>query len=132
MKMQLNGIYSFDLYPAAVVAATLNNAKVVSIMNGETAASYLDVMALHNSVRPYLPDGLSTNPLEYTYLRLITETGAETYVAYEWINEATITVVNSNTCTIKISPFDPAMLPALRQVLIQNGFTDIVSMTVTA
>lgn len=130
MLMKLKGIYNFKLYPSSVIAPELNNAKVIAIMDGDTASQFFDLAAVHVSVKPYLPPSTDTDPFQYTYLRLQTEVGGETFIAYEWIDPSTITAITNDTCEIVLSNFNASHIPGLRQVLLENGFTNIVSIKI--
>ncbi len=58
---------------------------------------------------------------------LETDAGIETVIAYEWIIVSTIEEVTNSAVNIRLQPFNVSQLSALRAALVDNGFTNIVS-----
>jgi hypothetical protein len=119
--------YNFDLYPSVVVAPSFKNVRVKRVCSADDIVDKLDVAGTYASVKPYLPTTLSTNPYDFTYLVLETDAGIETVIAYEWIIVSTIEEVTNSAVNIRLQPFNVSQLSALRAALVDNGFTNIVS-----
>jgi hypothetical protein len=126
MVFNVLSTYNMQLYPAPIIAPALNNAKVLAIVSAEEVAGVFDVAAMHANVRPYLPSTTSDNPFDYTYIKFLTDAGVKTYIAYEWINPATIEEVTADIVDIRLQPCAASQVSLLRQILIENGFTNIV------
>jgi hypothetical protein len=125
MLLQIGSKYTFDVFPATIIGNGFKNVEVVAIMNATTASQYADLLSKHEAVRPYLPAGTPTDPLSYTYVRIINSVGAYEVLAYEWINAATIAEILNARLSIVISNTSPNDITRLRDILINSGYTDI-------
>jgi hypothetical protein len=124
-NFQIREIYSFDVYPTSVLGNGFQNVTVLAVMDQETANQIVDTQALHVNVFPWLPVGTPNNPNGYSYLKIRTANGEDTVLGVPWINEASISHVVSTTINVKVGNVQASDLPAIRDALLQNGFTAI-------
>jgi hypothetical protein len=116
------GVYSFDVYPVAILGNNYKNVKVVSILDRESANQFVDTQALHLQIYPYLPAGTPNDPDAYDYVKLKMPNGNIVVLGMAWINLSTITTVDSRTITVKLLEVNSTDVPRIRDVLVANGF----------
>lgn len=123
VNFQIRGVYSFEVYPVAILGGDFKNVTILSIMDRETANREIDTQALHVNLYPYLPVSTPNNPNGYDYIKIKTSTGQTTILGIAWINLETITLVESRVITVKIGNVSAADTARVRNALAQNGFT---------
>ena len=124
-NFQIREIYSFDVYPTAVLGNGFKNVTVLAVMDQESANQLIDTTALHVNVYPYLPPGTPNRPDSYNYLKIKTANGETTVLGLPWINEASIEHVVSTSITVKVGNVQASDVAAIREALQQNGFTSL-------
>jgi hypothetical protein len=123
MDIEVGGIYSFSVYPVAVLGTNFKNALVMSIFDAETAQMMgFDILAQHALVYPSLPGSTVNNPSKYKYLRIRLPSGATQIIAMEWINPATLESVNLGRHTVVIDNSSSSRQQKLLDCLAANGF----------
>ncbi|MNU19660.1 hypothetical protein D3C71_78930 [compost metagenome] len=125
-NFEIRKIYSFDVYPAAVLGNGFQNVTVLAVMDQESANQLVDTQSLHVNVYPYLPTGTPNRPDAYSWLKIRTANGETTVLGLPWINEASITEVNSTEINVKIGNVQASDVPAIVEALKQNGFVSLV------
>ena len=119
---EIRKVYSWDVYPAALLGTNYKNVTVLAIMDRDTANKEIDTQALHVNFFPSLPAGTPNDPNGYDYIKIRTTAGQTTILGIAWINLASVTVVDSRTITVKISDVGAADITRVRNALVQNGF----------
>lgn len=122
---KIREIYSFDVFPAALLGNGFKNVTVLAVMDQESANQLIDTQAVHVDVYPYLPAGTPNNPNAYNYLKIKTANGETTVLGLPWINEASIVHVDSTEITVKIGNVAASDVAAIRAALQQNGFSSL-------
>ena len=125
----VKGMYSFSLYPDALIGDGFKGCTVLSIMDAETARLFEDIDALHAKVYPYLPAGTPNDASAYNYLKLKTSAGLTTVIGLSWINESTIVAVESIQATVTFKNLLSTDIQKLRDALSHNGFSDFTIST---
>lgn len=118
-------VYSFDVYPTAVLGTSYKKVTVASILDYQTALGYADIEALHVNVYSYLPQGTPNRPQDFDYLLLRTESGDMTVVGVPWIIDETVELVESLKIQAIIDGVGTADLERIRACLTQNGYNNI-------
>jgi hypothetical protein len=121
----LRGVYSFDVFPAALLGTDYKNVTVLAIMDAATANREIDIQALHAQIYPMLPVGTPNDPYGYDYVKIKTTAGNVTILGIAWINDTTVTLVQSNTITAVIGNVSAVDVLRIRNALIQNGYNNI-------
>ena len=116
-------IVSFNVYPAAILGTGFNFVKIKGILDARSAFQYIDPPSLHANVYPTLPVGTPNRYDAYTYGKLDLPNGDETCVGMAWINGSTLQVHENTGFTVAIVDSSPDRFAALRNALIQAGFT---------
>lgn len=116
---------SFELYPAQILGPGYTNAKVVGIVDADTARSWIDPVAMHAMVYPTLPEGTVNGYNQYLYLQLRLANGTITAVGLPWIREETWVVNNTRTLQFTVTNITPEAEPRIRALLAANGYSAV-------
>ena len=122
-------LVSFTVYPSAVLGTLFVRAKVLALLDAETAFQYIDPPSLHANVYPMLPVGTPNQYDAYLYVKLRLQNGTVTCVGLPWIDAATIVEVSDLQYQIVVSNVNANDYERIRTALVANGFPSI---TITA
>lgn len=125
VNLQIRQVYSFEVYPVAILGNNYRNATVVAVMDRETANKEIDTQALHVSLYPYLPPGTPNDPNGYDYVKIKMPSGETTVLGIAWIKPETVQLVESRVVTVKIANVSASDIVRIKNALVQNGFTSI-------
>lgn len=124
-NFQTRKVYSFNVYPSAILGTGFKNATLQAILDYDSALAFSDLAALHIDVYPSLPAGTPNRPQDFDYLLLRMDNGASTVIGVPWIIEESIEVVQSLKINALIEDVSSADLERVRACLSQNGFDKI-------
>ena len=116
---------SFDLYPAALVAPSYKYAKVLGVMDADTARLFVDTVASHANVYPTLPEGTPNNHNQYPWVKLKLASNVITAVGLPWIKEETYVTHTTTTIRLTIENVEPANQNLIIECLAANGFSAV-------
>lgn len=120
--LKIKTSYNFLMRAAAILGTGYENATVMGILDFDTAFQHEnDLVALHTTVYPYLPSGVSRDPRDLLYVRLKTSSGDYRVIAMDWI-AAEPTLVTSQTVKVIISDVSLEKISLIRNILVSNGF----------
>jgi len=125
IAFQLRQVYSFNVYPSALLSTSFTNVTIKAIMDPISAAKEIDIYALHAQIYPTLPVGTPNDPMAYDYVKIQTTAGNTTILGMAWIDANTVTLVTANTITAVISSVSAADINRIKNALTQNGFSAI-------
>ena len=115
---------TFSVYPTSVLGTGFRNMKVMMLMDEASARQFVDTRAMHAKVFSSLPAGTPTVPDDFTFVKLLNPAnGAISYIALEWINEATIVVETTRIMRLTIENVSAEDRPRIIAALSSNGFT---------
>ena len=121
-SFQVNGKYSFEVFPTAILGNDFKNVVVMGIVHPSIAQNFLDIEASHVQVYPYLPAGTPDDARGYDYVMLKTISGETTVLGLPWINADTITNVESGTMLIEILNVTSMDIQRVSDALIVNRY----------
>lgn len=124
MNLEVQGTYSFSVYPVAVLGTNFKNVLVMSILDAESAQALgLDILAQHALISPSLPDTVQKkDPTKYKYVKIKLPTGLTQIIAMEWINPNTVQAVNLGRHTVVIDNEASSSNQKILECLAANGF----------
>jgi hypothetical protein len=123
MDIEVGGIYSFSVYPVAVLGTNFKNVLVMSILDAESAQALgLDILAQHALIYPSLPSTTVNNPQKYKYLKIKLPSGLTQIIAKEWINPTTLEVVTLGRFTVVLDNQSSSRQQKLLECLAANDF----------
>lgn len=124
-QLPLNATVSFDLYPSQVLGTGYKRAKILAILDAETAARWIDPIAMHANVYPTLPPGVPNRFDGYNYLKLKLASGEVTAIGIPWIKDETFVVASTSSMQLTIDSVSPADQQLILNALSANGFTAV-------
>lgn len=125
INFKIRGIYSFDVYPAALLGTNFKAVTILSIMDAGTANREIPIRELHAQIYPTLPSGTPNDPYGYDYVKIQTTSGQITILGMAWINPNTVELLQSSVITAVISEVSAQDIMRIRNALIQNGYSNI-------
>lgn len=121
--LPLNATVSFDLYPAALLGTSLKNAKVLAILDADTARFFIDPPVMHANVFATLPPGTPNRFDGYPYVKLKLPNGTVTAIGLPWIKDETLVVATTTRVLITVDNVTPAGQNTILAALSANGFS---------
>lgn len=119
---EIGKVYSFPLWPAALIQAELQGVKFLGAVSFEIAARESDVFARHVQVYPTLPQGVSRNPRDITYGLFSTPANNQLVIGLPWIKLDQVQLLSGATTTIEIEDCSPEQAEGIRKLLMGKGF----------
>jgi hypothetical protein len=115
-------VISFDVYPATIIGAHFSDAKVLGLLDKDTANLWIDADAMHVNVYPSLPAGTPDDPDQYQYVKLRHLNGTVSIIGIPWINADTLEISQRGTLTITVSDASPLDKDRIIRALAANGY----------
>lgn len=116
---------SFEVYPAQILGTGFHNAKVMGIIDADTARRWIDPVAMHAAVYPTLPEGSINQYDQYLYLKLLLANGQTTAIGLPWIRDDSYVVNEARRLQFIIENVTADDEPRIRRALSANGFEAI-------
>lgn len=123
-NLSIKQSYDFSLLASGILGLGYKNATVMAIMDYDSAKLVNDVTTMHSQVYKNLPAGTPRNPADLTYVKIKTASGDVRAVAMDWIASEPV-IVTSKTVLVKINQTPISSISLIKDILIQNGFSDI-------
>ncbi len=115
-------VVRFETNAPMVLGARFTDAKVLAILDAATAAMFVDVLAQHTAVFPWLPVGVLDDYTSYNYVKLELSDQSVIIMGIPWINESSVEVIASTDIVIKLKGRGHQDINIIRQSLLANGF----------
>lgn len=119
----INAIVSFELYASSVLGTGYQGAKILAILDADSAFAYIDPPAMHANVYPSLPAGVPDAYDGYSYLKLKLASGQVTAIGIPWIKDDTFTVSTTRKMQITIDNVSPDNQNKVLLALSAAGFS---------
>jgi hypothetical protein len=122
----LNSLVNFSQYAPAIIGQGYQGAKILAILDADSANAYINTATVHASVFPFLPAGTPNDPTGYPYLKIKTASGQTTAVGLPWIQDDSFVVQTAAKLTIvidSVSPADQNNITAMLAALNITNFT---------
>ena len=118
-------VYSFDVYPVAILGASFANVTVMGTIDEATAREKLATAEIHAQVYPFLPSGTPDDPTAYDYLRFKTLTGETVTIGIPWIKPESVVLVDAKTLDITVGQVKSEDVTIIRNLLVQAGYKNL-------
>lgn len=117
---------NFSQYAPAIIGAGYEGARVLAILDADSASAYIDAAAIHASIYPALaPQGTPNDYTAYPYLKLKLASGQTTAVGLPWIIDASYVVVQTAKMTIVLDSVSPTDQNNVKAALSAIGLSNI-------
>jgi uncharacterized NAD(P)/FAD-binding protein YdhS len=120
--LQILTTYSFETRAPAILGSSIENAKVVAILDFNTANKMFNITSRHANIYPHLPTGTPRNPEKYTYYLFETSNAKQECLADVWINMDSVKVVQADTTLITVYNTNSQDREKLRKLLLSTGY----------
>jgi len=120
--IQLKSTVSFDLHAPQILGTRCENAKVLALLDADSARQYIDPIAMHAQVFPFLPDGTPDDFDGYNYLKLKLANGTTTAIGLAWIKDDSFVVASTQSMQFTIANVTPEGKNIIIAALSANGF----------
>lgn len=114
--MTLNKHYNFSLYQNSILGTIYEGAKLVSILDYQTALKFANIELLHRQIFSYLPPGTNSDKTQYTYY-LFKVNGKDVIVADVWIIATSIIETLGVNYTIRLNNITSTKFTVVRDQL---------------
>lgn len=121
-QLTIGSTVSFDVYPAGIINARYQDVKVLAHLDMDTAAYWIDPVAMHINVKPTLPAGIPDDPQDYQYLKLKHPNGNIEVIGAPWVREDTIAHSQTGTLVITVDNVGPEDREIITRALGANGY----------
>lgn len=115
--------YTFNTNAPSLLGASLVNAKLLSIMDYETARQYDNIDLRYRAIYPSLPLGTADKSKSTIYYRFQSQSGEKVVFAHEWIELGSVQVVEHITIQVLLTEASMEDMGRLRNILNANGYT---------
>lgn len=124
-QLPFNSTVSFEVYPFQILGDGFNNAKVLAIVDAETAQYWIDPVSMHAAVFPTLPQGTVNKHDGYMYVKLRLSNGQTTAIGLPWIRSESLRIINTRKLQLTIDNVTAEDEPRVLRALSANGFTAV-------
>lgn len=124
--LTINNHYNFSVYANSILGTSYKNARLVSILDYNTAMKFANIVLQHNRVYPYLPANTLEDSTKYTYY--LFQVGDKTVVLADvWIVNDSIEMSTGTDYTIKLINISSSRLAVVRDQLRLLGISFTIS-----
>ncbi len=123
-NLEIKQSYDFSLLASGILGLGHKNATVMAIMDFDSAKLIQDITTIHSSIYGSLATGTPRNAQDLTYIKIKTSEGEVKVIAMDWLSTEPI-LVTAKTIVVKINQVAISNIPLIKDILLQNGFSDI-------
>lgn len=123
-NLEIGKSYDFTLYATSVLGAGYNNAKVLGIMDYDSAKGIQDITPLHIQAYPQFPSGTPRNAKDLVYVKIKTTMNELRVIAMDWISSVPV-LVTAQVARVTISQISSSDVAIIRDLLTINGYPNI-------
>lgn len=105
--------YNFSVHAPSILGSNYKNARLMSILNYQTALRFGDVVLRHRQVYPYLPADTDNDQTKYKYY-LFDIGGRWVVLADVWLIPESVEVTTGGTVVIRMHNITDAQVTILR------------------
>lgn len=121
-ELKINHHYNFSVHANSILGVNYIGAKLISILDFNTALKFDNVLLLNKQIYPYLPPGTLADSSKYTYY-LFEYNGKKVVVADVWIVENSVELSQGVTYTLKLNNITSVQLGVIRDQLTLLGIS---------
>lgn len=128
MKVEINKSYDFRVLATGVYGAAYKSMKLIGIVDASVAQLQADVYTIHANMKEMisgLPDSVTS--LNWLIFQSYDDSNKKLIIAYEYLDEATITEVVGINIKIEVLNASTADLTIIRRTLSELGYTFNIS-----
>lgn len=123
-NLEIGKSYNFTLYASGVLGTGYQNAKVLGVMDYNSAKLVQDITPLHIQAYPDLPNATLRDASKLIYVKISTILGEIRVIAMDWISSVPVEVT-TQSAVVTISQISSADVSVIRNLLVVNGYPNI-------
>lgn len=100
--IQAGNILTFEVYPSTIIGSRFEDVKVMGTFDIDTAKYFIDPVAMHINVYPFLPEITENDAGAYQYVKVKHPNGSISVIGVPWINPDTVRISQRGTLKITI------------------------------
>lgn len=116
MTLSVNNFYNFSLHTNPVLGITYLNARLVGVLDYQSALKLSNVVLLHRQIYPYLPAGTVEDQSKYTYYHFIVG-GKSVVLADVWLIDSSVELSTGSIYTVRLMNITTAQAAVIRDQL---------------
>ena len=124
MNFLMHKTYTFNTLAPAILGASIKNAKLIGILDYDTALSYDNVNLKYRQIFPILPTGTPNQPEKCLYYRFLSESKEKIILADQWIDENSIEVIDHVSFQVNFVDASVEDLSRVRDLLNASGYVN--------
>lgn len=130
MNLTLGATYTFNTLAPSILGAIIQNAKLMSIMDYESAKHYDTIDLKYRSIYPLLPSGTPDQPEHTNYYRFMSESNEPIVIAETWIDESSLIAVEFVNIQVLIQQTNLSEISRIRNALNALGYSNYTIKTI--
>lgn len=123
LNVSLGKTYTFNTKAPGLLGATIRNAKLIGVVDYNTALTYDNIDLKFRTIYPVLPAGTPDDPRSCAYYHFQSESGEKIVLAEVWIEELTLEVVEHINFAVTVTDASLQDMTRVRDALLALGFT---------
>lgn len=124
--LSIGKTYRFNTKAPALLGAIINNAKLLAMLDYDTAKSYENIDLKYRKIYPLLPNGTPDNPESCIYYNFRSESGEKIIVADQWIEFSTLEIIEHINFQVTFTDAAIVDISRVRDALNALGYTNYV------
>ena len=124
MDLTLSKTYTFNTKAPAILGASIINAKLIGILDYESALAYDNIDLKYRTIYPLLPLGTPDQPKSSIYYRFQTQSGEKIVLADQWIDQPTIELIDHINFQVTINQASIQDMSRVRDALLALGYVN--------
>lgn len=124
MNLTIGTTYTFNTLAPSILGAIIQQAKLVSILDYETAKHYDTIDLKYRSIYPLLPAGTPDQPDSTIYYRFISQSGEVIIIAEQWIDESSIETIEFVNIQVLFQQASLSDVQRIRNALNALGYSN--------
>lgn len=116
LSMSINNHYDFSVYANSILGVSYQNARLVSILDYNTALKFDNVVLMNRQVYPYLPEGTLEDLTRYTYY-LFKVAERSVVLADVWVVSDSVVLSSGVNHTVTLMNISSGQLAIVRDQL---------------
>lgn len=130
MNLTLGTTYTFNTLAPSILGAIIENAKLISVMDYESAKHFDTIDLKYRSIYPLLPAGTPDQPESTIYYRFVSESNEPIIIAESWIDESSMVSVDFVNIQIIIQQTNLSEVTRIRNALNALGYSNYTIKTI--
>lgn len=120
--VKIGDLINFTLHTNSALEMEYDGAKVLAILDSETARTWIDPIALHTNLFSSLPDGTPNDPDGYSYFKLRLSNGNTTCIGLPWIDETTLEISGRGTLQLEVEDVSSTDIAEITKAIAAVGY----------